>query len=152
MYAASIRDGEVTEDVGTVVSLPEIVGGGYGEFWRCRRRYRVVKGGKASKKSSTTALWYILHLMKYPQANLLVVRQVYRTHIDSTFAQLNWAIRRLGVGHLWQASREPLELRYRPTGQRILFRGLDNVEKLASTTVTKGVWCWVWVEIGRAHV
>ncbi len=131
---------------GTVVSLPAVIGGGYRRFWDCRLRYRIVKGGKASKKSSTAALWFIVHLMKYPEANLLVVRQVHRTHIDSTFAQLKWAIRRLQVEHLWQASREPLELRYKPTGQRILFRGLDNVEKLASTTVEHGVLCWVWVE------
>ena len=135
------------------VSLPEIVGGGYRRFWDCRQRYRVVKGGKASKKSSTTALWYIVHLMKYPDANLLVVRAVHRTHADSTYAQLRWAIRRLRVEHLWKAGREPLELCYIPTGQRILFRGLDNVEKLASTTVEKGVLCWVWLEeayeIGR---
>ena len=126
--------------------LPEVVGRGYGAFWRCRCRYRVVKGGKASKKSSTTALWYIYHLMKYPGANLLVVRSVYRTHVDSTYAQLKWAIRRLGVEHLWRAGREPLELCYTPTGQRILFRGLDNVEKLASTTVEQGYLCWVWLE------
>ncbi len=136
----------MSPDACRVVSLPTLVGGGYRRFWDCRLRYRVVKGGKASKKSSTAALWYIVHLMKYPQANLLVVRQVYRTHVDSTFAQLKWAIQRLQVEHLWQASREPLELKYKPTGQRILFRGLDNVEKLASTTVERGVLCWVWVE------
>ena len=128
------------------VYLPDVVGGGYGAFWRCRQRYRVVKGGKASKKSSTTALWYVYHLMKYPAANLLVVRNVHRTHLDSTYAQLRWAIRRLGVEHLWHHSREPLELVYTPTGQRILFRGLDNVEKLASTTVDRGYLCWVWLE------
>ncbi len=144
MYDTPLSDSEMSR--GTVVSLPQLVGGGYRRFWYCRKRYRVVKGGKASKKSSTTALWYIVHLMKYPEANLLVVRQVYRTHVDSTFAQLKWAIRRLQVGHLWQANRDPLELRYLPTGQRILFRGLDNVEKIASTTVEHGVLCWVWVE------
>ncbi len=134
------------DSVSTVVDVAALVGGGYRCFWRCRQRYRVVKGGKASKKSSTAALWYIVHLMKYPQANLLVVRQVYRTHADSTYAQLKWAIRQLRVEHLWQATREPLELKYTPTGQRILFRGLDNVEKIASTTVEHGVLCWVWVE------
>lgn len=131
---------------GRCVYLPDLIGGGYGGFWRCRSRYRVVKGGKASKKSSTTALWYIYHLMKYPDANLLVVRAVHRTHADSTYAQLRWAIRRLGVEHLWRAGKEPLELTYTPTGQRILFRGMDNVEKLASTTVEKGYLCWVWIE------
>ena len=128
------------------VSLPPLIGRGYRKFWDCRLRYRVVKGGKASKKSSTTALWFIVNLMKYPQANLLVVRQVFRTHADSTYAQLRWAIRRLQVEHLWQYSRDPLEMVYKPTGQRILFRGLDNVEKLASTTVEHGTLCWVWVE------
>ncbi len=130
----------------TRIDLPAVVGRGYGAFWRSHDRYRVVKGGKASKKSSTAALWFIYHLMKYPQSNLLVVRQVWRTHADSTLAQLKWAIRRLGVEHLWRAGREPMELIYLPTGQRILFRGLDNVEKLASTTVDVGYLCWVWVE------
>ena len=52
----------------------------------------------------------------------------------------------LRVEHLWKAAKEPLELTYVPTGQRILFRGMDNVEKLASTTVERGYLCWVWLE------
>ena len=131
---------------GTRIYLPDVVGAGYRDFWNCRLRYRVVKGGKASKKSTTTALWYIWHLMKYPGANLLVVRNVARTHRDSTYAQLKWAIKRLAVEHLWKCTLSPLEMVYRPTGQRILFRGFDNVEKLASTTVEQGYLCWVWVE------
>ena len=128
------------------IYLPDVVGGGYHAFWYCRSRYRVVKGGKASKKSSTAALWFIYHMMKMPGANLLVVRNVCRTHYDSTYAQLRWAIRRLGAEALWKAGREPLELTYIPTGQRILFRGFDSADKLASTTVDKGSLCWVWVE------
>ena len=62
-------------------SLPELVGGGYGTFWRFKGRYRVVKGSRASKKSKTTALWFITNLMKYPLANLLVVRKTGRTLI-----------------------------------------------------------------------
>ena len=128
------------------VHLPDLVGGGYREFWQCRKRYRVLKGGKASKKSATTALWYIYHLMKYPLANLLVVRAVGNTHHDSTFAQLQWAIRRMHVTSLWKATEHPLSLEFRPTGQKILFRGFDDVDKLASATVPEGYLCWVWVE------
>lgn len=128
------------------INLAEIVGRGYRSFWHCRKRYRVVKGGKASKKSTTAALWFIVHLMKYPGSNLLVVRNVYNTHYASTFAQLKWAINRLGVAEHWKATVSPLELRYIPTGQRILFRGFDDVHKLASTTVDSGYLCWVWVE------
>ncbi len=128
------------------VKISETVGGGYDEFWRCKSRYRVLKGGKASKKSTTTALNFIYRLMKYENSNLLVVRQVMNTHRDSTFAQLKWAQERLGVSHLWQNTVSPMEMCYLPTGQKILFRGFDDVLKIASTTVSKGVLCWVWIE------
>lgn len=128
------------------IYLPDAVGRNYGEFWKNKSRYRVLKGGKGSKKSATTALNLIYRMMKHPQANLLVVRAVYNTHKDSTFAQLRWAQERLGVSHLWQNTTTPLEMTFQPTGQKILFRGFDDVLKLASTTVAKGVLCWVWVE------
>ena len=126
--------------------LCEIVGGSYGEFWRDQKRYRVLKGGKGSKKSTTCALNFIVRIMKYKGSNLLCVRQVMDTHRSSTFAQLNWAIERLGVAHLWKATVSPMELTYIPTGQKILFRGFDDPLKLASTTVANGSLCWVWVE------
>lgn len=130
----------------TKVYLPDIVGGGYGKYWKSKKRYRVLKGGKASKKSTTTALNFITRLMQYPESNLLVVRAVFNTHKDSTFAQLKWAQEVLGVSHLWQNNLSPLEMTYKPTGQKILFRGFDDVLKIASTTVSKGYLCWVWVE------
>jgi phage terminase large subunit len=129
-----------------VVKLSEIVGSGYGEFWRDKHRYRVLKGGRASKKSTTTALWFIANIMKYPQANALVVRKTYNTHHDSTFSALKWAAERLGVSKYWQFKENPLEAIYKPTKQRILFRGFDDVLKLTSITVDKGVLCWVWLE------
>ena len=128
------------------INLPELVGAGYRDFWDCRKRYRVVKGGKGSKKSATTALWYICKMMEYPQSNLLVVRSVYNTLKQSCYTQLKWAMRRLGVESLWRAVESPLEISYLPTGQKILFRGFDEADKLASTTVDKGYLCWVWIE------
>ena len=128
------------------VNIPDIVGGGYGEFWRCEKRYRVLKGGKGSKKSTTTALNLIYRLMKMPDTNLLVVRQVMNTHRDSTFAQLKWAQDSLKVSHLWLNNVSPMEMTYTPTGQKILFRGFDDVLKLASTTVSKGYLNFVWIE------
>ena len=128
------------------VYLPDVVGSGYGKFWNDKSRYRVLKGGKGSKKSATTALNYIYRLMKYPDSNLLVVRAVMNTHRDSTFAQLKWAQEKLQVSHLWRNTVSPMEMIYLPTGQKILFRGFDDVLKLASTTVSKGYLCWVWIE------
>ena len=57
-----------------MVSLKDVVGGGDTEFWRFKGRYRVCKGSRASKKSKTTALNLISRMMRYPEANLLVVR------------------------------------------------------------------------------
>lgn len=129
----------------TSLYLPDVIGKGYGTYWKSKKRYRVLKGGKGSKKSTTTALNFIYRLMKYPGANLLVVRAVANTHRDSTFAQLEWAQRQLGVSHLWKNTVSPMEMTYIPTGQKILFRGFDDVLKLASTTVSTGYLCWVWI-------
>ena len=126
--------------------LPEIVGKGYGTFWRYKGRYRVVKGSRASKKSKTTALWYIVNMMKYPQANTLVVRKTFRTLKDSCFTELKWAINRLGVGYFWSVKESPLEITYKPTGQKIYYRGLDDPLKVTSITVEHGVLCWLWLE------
>lgn len=128
------------------IYLPDVVGAGYGKYWYDRRRYRVLKGGKGSKKSATTALNFIYRIMRYEGSNLLVVRAVMNTHRDSTFAQLKWAQERLGVAHLWQNNVSPMEMTYLPTNQKILFRGFDDVLKLASTTVSSGYLCWVWIE------
>ena len=126
--------------------LPDVVGKGYGTFWRFKGRYRVCKGSRASKKSKTTALNNITRLMEYPQANLLCVRKTYRTLKDSCFTELKWAIHRLGVDAWWDIKESPLEMTYKPTGQKILFRGLDDPLKVTSITVEVGVLCWLWIE------
>lgn len=88
-----------------LLRLPDLVGRGYRDFWHWRGRYRVVKGSRASKKSKTAALWFIVNLMKYPEANLLVVRKVFRTLKDSCFTELKWAIGRLGVAAFWKSRK-----------------------------------------------
>lgn len=128
------------------VRLPDLVGKGYKDFWNFKGRYRVCKGSRASKKSKTTALFFIYSMMKYPGANLLVVRKVYRTLKDSCFTDLKWAINRLQVNEYWDVKESPLEITYNPTGQKILFRGLDDPLKVTSITVETGNLCWAWIE------
>ena len=130
-----------------MAKLSEYVGGGYAEFWRYKGRYRVCKGSRASKKSKTTALWFIANLSKekYRDANLLVVRKTYRTLKDSCFKELKWAINRLQQFQ-WVAKESPLEIENTETGQKIYFRGLDDPLKVTSITVDKGVLCWAWLE------
>lgn len=128
------------------LSLQSIVGKGYAEFWHCKCRYRVVKGSRGSKKSKTTALWIISNMMKYPEANTLVIRKTFRTLKDSCFTELKWAIHRLQVDNFWDIKESPLEMTYKPTGQKIYFRGLDDPLKVTSISVDIGVLCWLWIE------
>lgn len=128
------------------IKLPELVGKGYKSYWSFRGRYDVCKGSRASKKSKTTALRIIYNMMKYDQSNTLVVRKTYRTLKDSCFTDLKWATKRLEVENLWEFKYSPLEATYLRTGQKILFRGLDDPLKVTSITVEYGYLCWAWLE------
>ncbi len=128
------------------INLRDVIGKGYKEFWHFKGRYRVVKGSRASKKSKTTALWYIWWMMKCPEANTLVIRKTFRTLKDSCFKELKWAVKRLKVEHLWDFTLSPLEATYKPTGQKIYFRGLDDPLKVTSIADEVGCLCWMWIE------
>lgn len=128
------------------VQLDKIVGGGYNQFFNNKNFYRVVKGSRGSKKSKTTALNFIYRLMEYKWANLLVVRRFSNTNKQSTYTDLRWATNRLGVKHLFKFNDSLPEITYKPTGQKILFRGLDDPLKITSITVENGILCWAWFE------
>lgn len=128
------------------IFLPDVVGKGYGTYWNYKGRYRVCKGSRASKKSTTTAMNLIYRIMEYPKSNALVVRKTYRTLLDSCYAQLKWAVNRLGVKDYFDFKLSPLEIIYKPTGQKILFRGLDDPLKVTSVTVDVGSLCFLWIE------
>ena len=95
-------------------------------------------GGRGSLKSSWVSLTVVRLIMERPETNALVLRKVANTMRDSVYAQYLWAIGQLGVSEFWEARRSPLELIYRPTGQRILFRGADDPMKIKSIKVPFG--------------
>ena len=128
------------------LALSHVVGQHYNQFWHFKGRYRIVKGSRASKKSKSSALWFILHLMEFPSSNLLVIRKTYRSLKDSCYTELKWAITRLNVSHLWKITESPLQLEFIPTRQKIYFRGLDDPLKVTSITVDVGSLCFMWIE------
>lgn len=89
-------------------------------------------GGRGSLKSSTVSLLVPLLLVQHPEAHALVLRKVANTIRDSVYAQYIWAIDMLGMAEYWTARRTPMELIYRPTGQKIMFRGADDPMKIKS--------------------
>lgn len=127
-------------------SLYNITGKGYNQFWHSKNFYRVVKGSRGSKKSKTTALNFIVRLLKYKWANLLVVRRYSNTNKQSTYTDFKWACNRLGVTHLFKFNESLPEITVKATGQKILFRGLDDELKITSITVDVGILCWAWFE------
>jgi len=128
------------------ISVFELIGKGYNRFWHSKHFYRVVKGSRGSKKSKTTAINLIYRIMKYDWANVLVVRRFSNTNKQSTYTDFKWAANRLKVGHLFKFNESLPEITYKPTGQKILFRGLDDSLKITSITVDVGILAWAWFE------
>lgn len=95
-------------------------------------------GGRGSLKSSCVSLLVPLLLIQYPDAHALVLRKVANTIRDSVYAQYLWAIGELGMAAYWSAKVQPLELVYKPTGQKIMFRGADDPMKIKSIKVPFG--------------
>ena len=126
--------------------MQDMVGKGYAKLWNFKGRYVACKGSRASKKSKTVALWIISHIVQYPEANAIYIRKTERTLKDSCYSDCRWAIHRLGLDNWFVCRLSPLEIEYKPTGQRVLFRGCDDSLKLTSISVPKGVLCWAVFE------
>lgn len=128
------------------ISLQSAVGKNYADFWHTKKRYRVCKGSRGSKKSKTAALNMIHRLYEYPESNGLCVRRYSNTLRDSVYSDLKWAIHKLGLDGYFDCTVSPMQITRIKTGQKILFRGLDDGLKITSISVDKGVLCWVWIE------
>lgn len=111
-----------------------------------RHTHYVLGGGRGSCKSSFVSLEIILGIMSHPNTNALVLRKVGLYLRDSVFEQLVWAIDVLGNADEWDCKVSVPEIVYRPTGQKILFRGADEPRKLKSTKVSVGYIRYVWYE------
>lgn len=103
-----------------------------------RHTHYDLSGGRGSLKSSFVSVMVPLLITTNPNTHALVLRKVGNTIRDSVFAQYMWAIGELGMAHLWKAQRTPMELVYKPTGQKIMFRGADDPMKIKSIKVPFG--------------
>lgn len=97
-----------------------------------------LSGGRGSLKSSCVSLLVPLLLINNPGTHALVLRKVANTIRDSVYAQYLWGIGELGMAEYWDAKVQPMELIYRPTGQKIMFRGADDPMKIKSIKVPFG--------------
>ena len=95
-------------------------------------------GGRGSLKSSTVSVLVPLLLINNQNTHALVLRKVANTIRDSVYSQYIWAIGELGMAAYWEAKVSPMELIYKPTGQKIMFRGADDPMKIKSIKVPFG--------------
>ena len=112
--------------------------GDHREYW--------LKGGRGSGKSTFIALQIVLGIVEHAGANAVIYRKVAATLRDSVYDQIIRAINRLGVAPFFEYRLSPLEIRYKPTGQRILFRGADDPGKSKSITLREGYFGYLWFE------
>lgn len=103
-------------------------------------------GGRGSTKSSFISLEIILGMMQDPEANAIATRKVGRFLEESVFEQLRWAIEVLGVSDKWKVRFSPLGLSYLPFGNKIIFRGADDPQKIKSVKLKKGYFKYIWFE------
>ena len=124
------------------VRLSEIIGPAFRALARDaiehRHTHYDLSGGRGSLKSSCVSILVPILLVANPGTHAVVFRKVGNTIRDSVYAQYIWAIDRLGMSEYWEAKVAPMELTYKPTGQKILFRGADDPMKIKSIKVPFG--------------
>ncbi len=120
----------------------DIKGHGHTHYW--------LKGGRGSTKSSFISVEIVLGMMrdagKGLHTNAVVLRRYGVTLRESVFEQIGWAVNALGVSQLWRDSVSPMSYTYLPTGQKILFRGVDDPTKAKSIKFSKGWAKYLWYE------
>lgn len=108
------------------------------EYWH--------KGGRGSTKSSFISIEVILNLIKDPLAHAVCLRKVGNKIEKSVFNQILWAINALGLRTSFRVRKNPLEIEYLPTGQLILFYGLDDPDNIKSIKLPFGYIKIRWYE------
>lgn len=140
----------IVQDNQTGVRLTDIIAPPfYSVYWDIQKglhTYYDLYGGRGSTKSSFISVMIVLGIMQDKNANAVIYRKTASTIETSVFEQILWAIEVLGVKDLWKTTKSPYKAIYKPTGQVILFRGLDKAKKQKSIKVAKGYLKYLWFE------
>ncbi|MED4460428.1 pbsx family phage terminase large subunit [Bacillus subtilis] len=102
------------------------------------QKFQFLVGGYGSSKSYHVALKIVLKLLE-EKRTVLVVREVYDTHRDSTFSLFEEIINDLEIDHIVRCVSSPMQIRF-PNGGRIIFKGLDKPAKLKSINNVSLIW------------
>jgi phage terminase large subunit len=132
-----------------VLSLPKLLGKGYGRGWftNCPVRYRLFEGARSTKKSKVI-LGYepIIKIISDERRNVVVCRKNDSDNRQSTFENICGCIEDMGFKDYFIKNTNPLQITYKPTGQKIIFRGLNNPTSLNSLTFAHGFLTDIYIE------
>lgn len=106
----------------------------------------VLGGGRGGLKSSYVSEEIPLLMIQHPECHAVVLRKVANTLRNSVYAQMEWAIDKLGMTGQWKLHTNPMEMIRKATGQKILFFGVDDKSKLKSIKLPFGYVGVVWYE------
>ncbi|WP_295790040.1 PBSX family phage terminase large subunit [uncultured Veillonella sp.] len=104
------------------------------------------EGGRGSTKSSLHSINIPLLLIQNPQCHAVVLRKVGNTIKNSVYPQIQWGIEQLDLTNQFHFKISPPEITYLKTGQKILFFGVDDPQKIKSIKVPFGHIGIVWYE------
>ena len=136
------------------VKLNEIIAPAfYDVFWDVldgKHTYYDLYGGRGSTKSSFVGTMIPFQMMQDAEngdfTNTVIFRKVGTTLRESVYEQIAWGIDALGANDLWNSSLSPMQYTYKPTGQKIIFRGLDKAKKTKSIKIKRGYFKYLWFE------
>ena len=113
-----------------------------------RHTHYVGKGGRGSTKSSFFGgICIPLLIVNNPGVHAVCFRKIGNTIQTSIFAQVVWGIYQLGLEGLFKIPKTySTPIVYLPTGQRILFMGLDDPNKVKSIKLPFGYIGITWFE------
>ena len=134
----------------TTCKLSEILSPAFAESHRAVKygeiNELVEKGGRGGTKSSFISIEIILLMLKHPDIHACVFRRVGNTLRTTVYAQICWAIASLGLTSKFKCTVSPMECTYLPTGQKIMFFGMDDPGKVKSIKVPFGYIGIDWFE------
>lgn len=118
----------------------------YGDIKHARVKEYFIKGGRGSGKSTFAAICAVMCLLRDKSAHALILRRYMSTLRDSVLPQTLRAIEMLGLNDLFEVRLSPPEVRYKPTGQKLLMRGADDPMKSKGLVPESGHFGLVWFE------
>lgn len=139
---------DIWEEPG-VISMNKLIGGGYTQAWftNCHCRYRLFCGARSTKKSKVIIGYEpIFKILSDPRRNVLIARQNDSDNRQSTFENIVGCIYDLGFEKVFKVSKNPLTIEYTPTGQQIIFRGLNNPTSLNGITFAHGYFTDAYID------